>query len=127
MEGVRFHTFFSYSKREENIIIPKVETADSAKDTETLVSAFKLIKITIHNPSAFRGAGLRFPKKENIAIYAINAARRAEIGTAAQIKYANINMLCIDMISQRFSFSFFNKIKSIAVTKDKCAPDTATR
>ena len=57
-----------YSKREENIIIPKVDPADNAKDTETLVSAFKLIRIIMHNPSAFRGAGLLLPKKENIAI-----------------------------------------------------------
>ena len=57
-----------YSKSEENIIIPKVEPVDNAKDTETLVSAFKLIKIIMHNPKAFRGAGLRLPKNENIAI-----------------------------------------------------------
>ena len=49
------------------------------------------------------------------------------MGIAAHIKYAKINALCINIINHFFNFSFFKKINNIAVTKERCAPDTATK
>lgn len=82
-----------YSNKLENKIIPMVEPAERAKDTDTAVVASMAIRIMIQIPRAFKGAGLRLAKNENRAIYAIKAARSADIGTAAQIKYDNIKML----------------------------------
>lgn len=82
-----------YSNKFENKMMPIVEPADNAKETETAVVASSATKIIIHRPNALSGAGLRLAKKENNATYAIKAALRAEIGTAAQIKYAKMNKL----------------------------------
>ena len=82
-----------YSNKFENKMIPIVDPADNAKETDTDVVASNAIKIIIHRPSAFSGAGLRFAKNENKAMYTIKAALRAEIGTAAHIKYENIKTL----------------------------------
>lgn len=82
-----------YSIKLENKMIPIVDPADKANDIDTDVVASVAIKIIIQRPRAFRGAGFRFAKNENSAIYAINAARNAEIGTAAHIKYDKINIL----------------------------------
>lgn len=57
-----------YSIILENNIIPIVDPADSAKETDTDVSGFMQINITIHIPKAFSGAGLRLEKKENKAM-----------------------------------------------------------
>lgn len=108
-----------YSNKFENKIIPIVDPADNAKETDTDVVASRAIKIIIQRPRAFRGAGLRLAKKENSAMYAIKAARSAEIGTAAHIKYEKIKILCINIINHLLSFNFFKRIKSIAVTRDK--------
>ena len=82
-----------YSNKFENKMMPIVEPADNAKETETDVVTSSATKIIIHRPSALTGAGLRLAKNENNAMYAIKAARRAETGTAAQIKYAKMNKL----------------------------------
>lgn len=79
-----------YSNRFENKMIPIVDPADNANDTDTDVFASMVIRIIMQRLRAFRGAGLRLAKNENSAMYAINAARNAEIGTAAQIRYDNI-------------------------------------
>ena len=75
-----------YSNKLENKIIPIVDPADNAKETDTDVVASIEIKNIMHRPRALSGAGFRLAKKENSAIYVINAARSAEIGIAAQIK-----------------------------------------
>ena len=75
-----------YSNKLENKIIPKVEPAESANETDTEVLASKLINIMMQIPNALRGAGRRLLKKAKRAIYAIKAARSADIGMAAHIK-----------------------------------------
>lgn len=75
-----------YSNKTENMIIPIVDPADNAKETETEVEASRLIKIIMQIPSAFSGAGRLLLKNANNAMYAIKAARSADIGIAAQIK-----------------------------------------
>ena len=75
-----------YSNNPENIMIPKVEPADSANETETEVLASKLIRIIMQIPRAFRGAGRRLLKKAKRAMYAIKAALNADIGIAAHIR-----------------------------------------
>lgn len=82
-----------YSNKFENKMMPIVDPADNAKETETDVVASSAINIIIHRPNALSGAGLRLAKNENNAMYAIKAALRAETGTAAQIKYAKMNKL----------------------------------
>ncbi len=67
-------------------MIPKVDPAERANETDTEVLASQLIKIIIQIPSAFSGAGRLLLKNAKSAMYAINAARSAEIGIAAQIK-----------------------------------------
>lgn len=57
-----------YSNKFENKMMPIVDPADNAKETETDVVASSAIKITMHNPSALSGAGRRLLKKENNAI-----------------------------------------------------------
>lgn len=75
-----------YSNKTENMIIPIVDPADNAKETDTEVEASRLIKIIMHIPNAFSGAGRRLLKNANNAMYAIKAARRADIGIAAQMR-----------------------------------------
>ncbi len=75
-----------YSNNPEKIMMPKVDPAESAKDTLTEVLASILIKIIMQIPSAFSGAGRRLLKNEKRAMYAIKAALSADIGMAAHIK-----------------------------------------
>lgn len=108
-----------YSNKFENKMIPIVDPADNAKETETDVVASIATRIIIHSPRALSGAGFRLAKNEKRAMYAMKAARSAEIGIAAQIRYDNIKRLWIKIINHFFSFSFFNSINSIAVTSDR--------
>ena len=48
-----------YSNKFENKMMPIVDPADNAKETETDVVASNAIKIIMHIPSALRGAGRR--------------------------------------------------------------------
>lgn len=57
-----------YSNKFENKIIPIVEPADNAKDTDTEVVASSAIRIIMHIPSALSGAGRRLLKNENSAM-----------------------------------------------------------
>lgn len=116
-----------YSNKFENKMIPIVDPADKANDIDTDVVASMVIRMIMQRPRAFKGAGLRLAKNEKSAMYAINAALSAEIGIAAHIKYDNIKILWIKIINHFFSFNFFKRINSIAVTRDRCAPETATK
>lgn len=108
-----------YSNKTENIMIPIVDPADNANETDTEVEASKLIKIIMQMPKAFSGAGRRLLKNAKSAMYAINAALNADMGMAAHIKYAKIKQLWITIINHFLSFNFFRNIKRIAVTKDR--------
>lgn len=57
-----------YSNKLENKIIPIVDPADSAKETDTEVVTSSAIKIIMQMPSAFNGAGRRLLKNENKAM-----------------------------------------------------------
>ena len=57
-----------YSNKLENKIIPIVDPADSANETDTEVVTSRAIKIIMQMPRAFSGAGRRLLKKENKAM-----------------------------------------------------------
>lgn len=57
-----------YSNKLENKIIPIVDPAESAKETDTEVVASSAIRIIMQIPSAFSGAGRRLLKNENKAM-----------------------------------------------------------
>lgn len=57
-----------YSNKLENKIIPIVDPAESANETDTEVVTSSAIRIIMHIPSAFKGAGRRLLKNENKAM-----------------------------------------------------------